>query len=1073
MTFEANLGQTDPKVRFITHGKKYTAFLTAGGIVLSLRPSTIPVVPENNSRADVNKRPHRPATTLRFNLVGASKHSLVTGEDPQLGTVNYFIGNDPQKWHTNIATYGKVRTKDVYPGIDLVYYGNNRQFEYDFEISPGANPNNIQFEVLGARGIHIDDDRSLVLETPSGELRFENPIVYQRSNQQRTIVDGHYVLRDRNHIAFQISHYDPSKPLVIDPVLTYSTYLGGSLDEQPAGIAVDNAGSVYVAGSTDSVDFPLTTLGSLPGGSSHIFVAKLDATGSNLVYADYIGGSGSDFGYALALDASNNVAITGNTDSTDFPTTTNAFQGTYPGGSNAVLTKISASGSSLLYSSYLGGNGTDIPSGVAIDAAGEMIVGGSTSSTNFPIANAYQATAAPNQGGMYGNYGFLSKFNSDGSALLYSTYLGGSANVALDCGGTPCWSSPSNSVAGMAVDKDGNAYVAGTTNTYDFPVSNGAYLSTNSTPENGSVGFVSKFGNSGSLQYSTYFYDPQGIVTAITAIAVDGAGSAYVTGIALGNGTFPITSTGICDPVASGSECNFAFVTKFDATGSTLLYSTFLGPNNNATPRALLLDGNNDAYVMASTQSSVFSIVNGVEGFTNGNDVLLAEIDPAAGTQLFATFLGGNGDDEPAGMAIDASNNLYVLGSTTSSDFPVTQTAYQSALAGASDTFILKIGPASKPAVTMTPHFLQYAVQTAGSTSQAQTVVLRNMGSSPLAIASVSTGSDFAETNDCGSTVAAASSCTFSVTFTPTLSGVRTGSLVIHDDAAGSPHSITLSGTGSGTPGASVAPASLTFSSLPLGTSSAPQTVTVSSTGNLPLSVGTLQATGDFAQTNNCPSTLSPGSACTVAVTFTPTASGSRSGTLTVTSSAQNSPQTIGLTGTGSDFSLRSAPTSNTLKAGATATYTISIANVGGAFTDAVKLSCGGAPTNATCSLSSSSVTPGSSTTATMTVSTTASVAQALPASRRGTYYAFWLPILGTGLFGMLLPGLGARRKKAGVAGLLALLCLILMLMPACAGGTGISPPKNKGTPSGTYTLTVTGTSGSLQHSLPLTLTVQ
>ena len=617
--------------------------------------------------------------------------------------------------------------------------------------------------------------------------------------------------------------------------------------------------------------------------------------------------------------------------------------------------------------------------------------------------------------------------------------------------------------------------MAGTTNTYDFPVSNGAYLTTNSTPQNGSVGFVSKFSNSGGLQYSTYFYDPQGIVTAITAIAVDGSGSAYVTGLALGNGTFPITSTGICDPAIYGSACNFAFVTKFDSAGSSLLYSTFLGPNNNASPRALALDGNNDAYVLASTASNLFGIANGIESFNNGNDVLLVEIDPAASTQLIATFLGGNGDDEPAGMALDANKNVYVVGATTSSDFPVMQTAYQGALAGGTDAFILKIGAASKPAVAMTPSSLQYAVQTAGSTSQPQSVLLRNMGSSPLAISSVATGTDFAETDDCGQTVAAASSCRFSVSFTPIAAGLRTGSLVIQDNAAGSPHVIKLTGTGSGFATANVTPTSLVFSSRPLGTSSGSQAVTLSSIGDTPLSLTALQATGDFAQTSNCPATLSPGSACTVTVTFTPTAPGTRTGSLTITDNAHDSPQSIRLTGIGSDFSLASSPTSNTLKAGSTATYTISVANVGGAFTEAVKLSCGGAPSKATCTLSSSSVTPGSSTTATLTISTTASAAQALPAiaSPGGTYYAFWLPILGTGIFGMLLPGLGVRRKKIGVAGLLAFLCLILMLMPACAGGTGISQPKTPGTPAGTYTLTVTGTSSSLQHSLPLTLTVQ
>jgi hypothetical protein len=273
----------------------------------------------------------------------------------------------------------------------------------------------------------------------------------------------------------------------------------------PLAVCLDSSGNVYVAGYTDSADFPLATLGSLSAGSTHIFVVKLDSTGSNLVYADYIGGNGQDYGYALALDGAHDVIVTGSTASSDFPLV-NPYQASYPGSFNAFLSKVSADGSSLLYSTYLGGNGSDQPSSVAVDGSGEIVVAGNTTSTNFPVNNAYQATVSPNQGGALGNYGFVSKFSADGSSLVYSTYLGGNSNVAFDCGGSPCWPSPYSTVAGVAVDSNGNAYAAGVTNTYNFPTTTSAYLTTNTVQEDGTVGFVTKFSSSGSLDYSTYFY---------------------------------------------------------------------------------------------------------------------------------------------------------------------------------------------------------------------------------------------------------------------------------------------------------------------------------------------------------------------------------------------------------------------------------------------------------------------------------------------------------------------------------------------------------------------------------------
>src|SRR5581483_3825427 len=280
LTFEANQGQTAPQVKFISRGPGYRAYLTADGMVLSLRSSAVNSATPDRSRA---ARVNRAAIQVR--LVGALPNPAVVGQDPQPGRMNYFIGNDPHKWRRNVPTYGQVRYKNVYRGIDLVYYGSNQQLEYDFAVAPNADPRQIQFEISGTSNIQIASDGSLSLQTESGEVHFQVPVVYQEVNGSRIPVNGSYSLSDANHVQFQLANYDTQKPLIIDPVLVYSTYLGGTGNEQPSGIAVDANGNVYVSGATDSTDFPLGTIGSLAASNPHVYIAKLDPTGSHLIYA--------------------------------------------------------------------------------------------------------------------------------------------------------------------------------------------------------------------------------------------------------------------------------------------------------------------------------------------------------------------------------------------------------------------------------------------------------------------------------------------------------------------------------------------------------------------------------------------------------------------------------------------------------------------------------------------------------------------------------------------------------------------------------------------------------------------
>jgi hypothetical protein len=681
--FEANLGQSDPRVKFLSRGSKHTLFLTSTEAVLILTKSE-----QTGNAVRENRAAKATGTVLRMTFLGANPQPGVAGQEELAGKTNYFIGNDPTKWHANVPTYAKVHYQNLYPGIDLVYYGNQRQLEYDFIVGAGANPNAITLSFQGAEKVEVDAHGNLILHTTVGVIHLGKPSIYQEVDGIRRDISGGYVLKDPNQVGFQVAAYDVSRPLVIDPVLFYSTYLGGSGDDQGNAIAVDTAGNAYVTGTTSSTNFPTTsgafqpTLrggASCPGflnGPTDVVVAKVNPTGSALVYSTYLGGStGSESGLGIAVDTLGNAYVAGATCSTDFPTTPGAFQTTFGGGGTAAfVTKLNPTGSGLVYSTYLGGS-QGRATAIAVDATGIAYVTGITNSTSFPTTlGAFQTTYG---GG--GNDGFVTKLNPLGTALVYSTYLGGSGDEFA---------------AGIAVDTAGNAYVTGDTLSSNFPTTLGAFQ----TVRKGiSDAFVTKLNPTGTgLVYSTLL-GGSGAEDGL-AIAVDTAGNAYVTGDT--NSTdFPTMSA--FQPAFGGGVLD-AFVTKLNPTGTGLLYSTYLGGSGFDRGLGVAVDAAGNAYVTGFTGSTNFPTVSAFQpAFGGGSfDAFVTVVNPSGMGLIYSTYLGGIGDDFGNGIALDAlpSPNAYVVGSTNSTNFPTTTGTFQPAFGGGtSDAFVAKITNIAAP----------------------------------------------------------------------------------------------------------------------------------------------------------------------------------------------------------------------------------------------------------------------------------------------------------------------------------------------------------------------------------------
>jgi len=679
LSFEANAGQTDGQVKFVSRGSGYTLFLTGTEAVLQLRNADNARNPQSairnpqweNPKSEIrNPKLERPVT-LRMRLVGANPNAEARGVEELPGKSNYFIGNDASKWRTNVPNYAKVEYRDVYPGINLVHYGNGGQLEHDFVVSPGADPSVIRFAIEGADKMELDPQGDLVLHASGTEARLRKPVVYQEVDGTRREIPAMYRWRPAGRplpvsssvparhagvaaatgtpavqqIAFALAAYDPARPLVIDPVLVYSNYFTVGL-----AIAVDSSGNAYVCGGDT--------------------VAKIKADGSALVYSTMIGGASCT---GIAVDSSGNAYITGFTESTNFPTVS-PLQETYGGGRyDAFVAKLNAAGSALVYSTYLGGSGWDEGHGIAVDSSGNAYVTGRTYSDNFPTASPLQATG----GGAYED-AFVAKLNAAGSALVYSTYLGGSGN---DYG------------YGIAVDSFGNAYVTGYTNSTNFPTASPVQA----TNGGGSYDvFVAKLNTTGSaLVYSTYL-GGNGADFGF-GIAVDSSGNAYVTG-QTSSANFPRASP---LQATNGGGSYDVFVAKLNTTGSALVYSTYLGGNGYDFGYGIAVDSAGNAYVTGYTESSNFPTANPLQAAFGGGtvDAFVAKLNAAGSALAYSTYLGGSGGDQGYGIAVDSSGNAYVAGVTNSPDFPTVN-----ALQAGGGSFVAKISdqPAGNPVPAIT-----------------------------------------------------------------------------------------------------------------------------------------------------------------------------------------------------------------------------------------------------------------------------------------------------------------------------------------------------------------------------------
>lgn len=679
--FIQNNGQLDKRVKFYERGSGHATFFTEEGIFISLY--------ENSKHPSVGNdtSTHEAKTAfIKMTPVGADKTSEIIAEGLQDHRANYFIGNDPQKWKRDIPTYSEVIYREVYPGVDIKFYGNNRYLEYDVIVRSGADPARVRMVLEGVDSLRITDSGDMELGLEGGILLHKKPYIYQEIGGKRIEVAGKFRLFDTESIeGYQLAYgfdigegeYNNRYPLIIDPSLEFSTYLGGSLYDDGHGITIDGSGNVYVIGDTASTNFPTSTpLQAANGGGEDVFITKINSSGTGLVFSTYLGGSANDDGRDVVVDSSDNVYITGITESNNFPTYL-PYQSAIGGKPDAFVVKINSTGSSLVYSTYLGGADIDFGKGIAVDSNGNAYVTGQTKSSNFPTYLPYSS--------FKGGYdAYVTKFNASGSGLVFSTYLGGGLDD--DVGRS------------IKVDSAGNVYVTGVTSSTDFPVTPSPYRiqATNAGSEDA---FVTKIAsNGGSLVYSTYL-GGSGKDRGM-GIAIDSSGYAYITGDTAST-NFP-TAAPIYTANAGGSD---AFVAKINTDGTALVYSTYFGGSGIDQPHGIAVDGYGNVYIAGQTASTNLPIVSPpIQGTYGGGlwDAFIASVSASGSSLAYSTYLGGSLEDQGLAIASSSTGKACVTGRTISTNFPLGTTPIQGTFAGGIwDAFVTCIGAPTPPSADL------------------------------------------------------------------------------------------------------------------------------------------------------------------------------------------------------------------------------------------------------------------------------------------------------------------------------------------------------------------------------------
>jgi hypothetical protein len=1049
LSFEVNNGQADKSVNFLSRGRGYTVLLNSTEAVLNIQHGARKKKKHllKNPAEDVIKEESESAEVIRLKSIGSNPNPKITGMDELGGKSNYFIGNDSSKWHTNISTYAKVKVEEVYPGIDLVYYGNQRQLEYDWIVAPGADPKNIRFEVTGKEDLSIDNLGNLILDKRNN-LLLRKPVIYQQNDGKITEIAGQFLLLGKHLVGIQLGKYNPSFALIVDPILSYSTFLGGRGIDEAWSIALDSSDNVYITGDTASDSFPVVNpfQANLIGGNTDAIVLKFSPSRNEIIYSTYLGGNFYDYGYDIAVDSYGNAYVTGSTEAPNFPIF-HAFQSSI--GSfeteDGFVTKLSAAGNELIFSTYLGGDKEDAGISIAIDSLGNSYIAGATYSRNFPTANAFQSTNNGQENA------FVTKFTTDGD-LVYSTFLGGEF---LD------------SAYGIAVDSSENAYVTGATYSDNFPTENPLQRDNAGATD----AFITKLNASGnSLIYSTFFggsKDDYG-----RAIAVDSLNQAYVGGVTYSD-DFPTKDAA---QVNYGGGTKDAFVLKLSAGGDTLIYSTYLGGSQDDQCWGLAVDSFGYSYVTGFTDSTDFPIKNSI--FTNVPTVtnaFVSKLDLSGNSLLYSTFLGGDISDYGTSITVNSHGEAYVTGVTSSENFPVVN-AYQEEnmdrQGSSQDLFIAKISTddiAAVPVVTTAV----IASMTQTTASGGGNVTADNGASITARGVCWSTSANPTIANICSS------DGTGTGTFTSSIVGLTIGT-TYHIRA----YATNTVGTAYGTEKV------FTTLTLPAVTTAGLSSITQTSAivgGNV-VSDDTVPVTSrgvcwsiswNPTTSDTCTSDgTGPGAFTSSIVGLTAD---------TVYNYRAYAVSSIGTAyGMGRNFATLAPPdfriyggSRKEVNAGSSAVYNLSITGVSN-FSGTVTFTYSGLPKAAICSIpsplniSGSAVFPFNVTIGTTASSTTTGMIE-------GPYRFPWNyseSVLFMGLAGLPLMVFAQKRRRLSIAFLL----LSTVGLAGCGSGSSSrttpskTPPSKtttiEGTPAGTYTITLTATSGSISHNINLTLTV-